>query len=256
MINDRNGDTISFPPQRSGRGRAGLLLVSRARRAAVRRRHRARVLRGRALVRFARLLAGFLEDPRASGLILVAAGAATFIAVYGAFLALKPARFGEIGSDGVIIINDRPVRLPVGPVLSIIAVLLAAIVALGTAVGLMSEWPTIALWWHGKDVIVSGARTSIPSSAGRSRFICSPFPHGSSRPAGCCVWPCSRSGWACSFSWPPAGPASCRAAPCSERTPSDARARCRVRFLLAAIAVKVYLGRFERLFEDHAILPV
>src|SRR4029078_12893689 len=37
------------------------------------------------------------------------------------------------------------------------------IVALGTAVGLMSEWPTIALWWHGKDVIVSGARSVDPS---------------------------------------------------------------------------------------------
>ena len=68
--------------------------------------------------------------------MLVLAGAVTFIAVYGAFLALKPARFGEIGTDGVIIINDRPVKLPVGPVLSFIAVLLAAMVALGTAVGL------------------------------------------------------------------------------------------------------------------------
>ena len=27
VTNDRYGDTISFPPQRSGRGRAGLLLV-------------------------------------------------------------------------------------------------------------------------------------------------------------------------------------------------------------------------------------
>ena len=254
MINDRYGDTISFPPQRSGRGRAGLLLV----------------------VALAVLLFGggtalgyyvdalwfdslgysqvFWKILELQGLILVAAGAATFIAVYGAFLALKPARFGEIGSDGVIIINDRPVRLPVGPVLSIIAVLLAAIVALGTAVGLMSEWPTIALWWHGKDVIVSGARSVDPIFGRPIAFYLFTLP----------AWQLA-AGWLLRLAMLAFGMGLFFFLASSGTRVLQGRAVLRENaaamrglavafgFLLAAIAVEVYLGRFEHLFEDHAI---
>ena len=188
------------------------------------------------------------------GLILVAAGAATFIAVYGAFLALKPARFGEIGSDGVIIINDRPVRLPVGPVLSIIAVLLAAIVALGTAVGLMSEWPTIALWWHGKDVIVSGARSVDPIFGRPIAFYLFTLP----------AWELA-AGWLLRLAMLTFGMGLFFFLASSGTRVLQGRAVLRENagamrglavafgFLLAAIAVEVYLGRFEHLFEDHAI---
>ena len=183
------------------------------------------------------------------GLILVAAGAATFIAVYGAFLALKPARFGEIGSDGVIIINDRPVRLPVGPVLSIIAVLLAAIVALGTAVGLMSEWPTIALWWHGKDVIVSGARSVDPIFGRPIAFYLFTLP----------AWELA-AGWLLRLAMLTFGMGLFFFLASSGTRVLQGRAVLRENagamrglavafgFLLAAIAVEVYLGRFE-----HAI---
>ena len=254
MINDRYGDTISFPPQRSGRGRAGLLLV----------------------VALAVLLFGggtalgyyvdalwfdslgysqvFWKILELQGLILVAAGAATFIAVYGAFLALKPARFGEIGSDGVIIINDRPVRLPVGPVLSIIAVLLAAIVALGTAVSLMSEWPTIALWWHGKDVIVSGARSVDPIFGRPIAFYLFTLP----------AWQLA-AGWLLRLAMLTFGMGLFFFLASSGTRVLQGRAVLRENagamrglaaafgLLLAAIAVEVYLGRFEQLFEDHAI---
>ena len=41
------------------------------------------------------------------GAVFAAAFAVTFGALYGAFLTLKPAQFGEIGTDGVII-DQRP----------------------------------------------------------------------------------------------------------------------------------------------------
>ncbi len=254
MINDRYGDTISFPPQRSGRGRAGLLFV----------------------IALAVLLFGggaalgyyvdalwfdslgysqvFWKILELQGLILVAAGAATFIAVYGAFLALKPARFGEIGSDGVIIINDRPVRLPVGPVLSIIAVLLAAIVALGTAVGLMSEWPTIALWWHGKDVIVSGARSVDPIFGRPIAFYLFTLPAWELAAGWLLRLAVLAFGMGLFFFLASSGTRVLQGRAVLPENPGAMRGLAvAFGFLLAAIAVEVYLGRFEHLFEDHAI---
>ena len=188
------------------------------------------------------------------GLILVAAGAATFIAVYGAFLALKPARFGEIGSDGVIIINDRPVRLPVGPVLSIIAVLLAAIVALGTAVGLMSEWPTIAVWWHGKDVIVSGARSVDPIFGRPIAFYLFTLPAWQLAAGWLLRLAMLAFGMGLFFFLASSGTRVLQGrAVLRENAPAMRGLAVAFGFLLAAIAVEVYLGRFEHLFEDHAI---
>src|SRR5436190_659012 len=65
--------------------------------------------------------------------VFTLAGLTTFGILYGAFRMLKPPHFGELGTGGILIINDRPVKLPVGPVLSLIALLVSAIVAFGTA---------------------------------------------------------------------------------------------------------------------------
>src|SRR5204863_7742874 len=51
----------------------------------------------------------------------------TFAVLFGAFLALKPAGFGELGEAGVIMINDRPIKVPVGRALTLIAALVAAV---------------------------------------------------------------------------------------------------------------------------------
>ena len=52
--------------------------------------------------------------------IFVGFALVTFAVLYGAFLALKPARLGEI-AGGTIIINGQPLKLPVEPVLKLIA---------------------------------------------------------------------------------------------------------------------------------------
>jgi uncharacterized membrane protein (UPF0182 family) len=56
---------------------------------------------------------------------------ATFTAIYGAFVALKPATFD---AGGIMLINGRPVTVPVGPVLKAIAIVVATVV--GQAYGL------------------------------------------------------------------------------------------------------------------------
>jgi hypothetical protein len=74
----------------------------------------------------------------------------TFLAIYGAFLAFKPANFGEVGSAGTIIVNGQPVQIPVGPALRMIGLGVSLLIAFITGAGMMTEWPTLALAWYGR----------------------------------------------------------------------------------------------------------
>jgi uncharacterized protein len=82
--------------------------------------------------------------------------AATFAVLYGSFLALKPASLGE---GSVIFINNRPITLPVGPVLRSIALLISIVISVLTAGGMMANWTTLALWWY------AGNAASLPAPA-------------------------------------------------------------------------------------------
>ena len=117
--------------------------------------------------------------------LFVLGTALTFAALFGAFRALRPKGFGEFGAGGVVWINDRPVRVPVGRALTLLAVGLSALIALITA----------AAWRPSGRRLRSGgtpaARTRLPrrapsirSSGAQSRSISSRFPPGRSPPAG------------------------------------------------------------------------
>jgi uncharacterized membrane protein (UPF0182 family) len=78
---------------------------------------------------------------------------ATFLVLYGACLLLKPARMTDLGA---IIINGRPVSLPLEPVLRVAAVVLSLFAAVIAGAGMMAEWPTFALWWHAAPALAGG----------------------------------------------------------------------------------------------------
>src|SRR6266404_2657055 len=75
--------------------------------------------------------------------IFAAFAAATFLALYGSFLALKRA---HLPSGHTILIGGQPLKLPVEPVLRLIALGLSLVVAVATGAGMMLEWPAIALY--------------------------------------------------------------------------------------------------------------
>src|ERR1051325_4858670 len=72
---------------------------------------------------------------------------ATFALLYGAFLALKPARLGEL-PNFPIMINGQPIRLPVEPVLNLAGLVASLLIAFAMAAGFVAQWPTLALWWY------------------------------------------------------------------------------------------------------------
>jgi len=80
----------------------------------------------------------------------------TFAALYGTFRALKPDNIG-LTTGRHIVINGQPLILPVEPVLRLIALGAAIFIGVVTGFGMMSEWPTLALYWYGRGAAVSTA---------------------------------------------------------------------------------------------------
>jgi uncharacterized protein len=80
--------------------------------------------------------------------IFAAFAAATFLILYGSFLALKRAHLPDLPSGHTILIGGQPVRLPVEPVLRVVALVVSLAIAAATGASMMVEWPTLALFWY------------------------------------------------------------------------------------------------------------
>ncbi|HEX9130348.1 MAG TPA: UPF0182 family protein, partial [Gemmatimonadaceae bacterium] len=80
--------------------------------------------------------------------IFAAFAAATFLILYGSFLALKRAHLPDLPSGHTILIGGQPLKLPVEPVLRLIALGVSLAVAAATGASMLVEWPTFALFWY------------------------------------------------------------------------------------------------------------
>ncbi len=79
--------------------------------------------------------------------IFAAFTAATFLIVYGSFLALKRAHLPDLPSGHTILVGGQPFKLPVEPVLRLIALGISLLIAAATGGTMIVEWPTLALFW-------------------------------------------------------------------------------------------------------------
>jgi len=173
----------------------------------------------------------------------------TFLTITGVFLAVKPARFDEI-IGGRILVNRQWVQLPVEPILKLLALglALASAVALGTS--MMGSWTTFALFWH----------------APQDNGILDPI---FGKPLGFYLF--ALPAWQLIAGWLLAltviacliaavfALATARAPRLIERGFGATQIRlwrglsiC-IAALLTNLAVREYLGRFERLFQDQTI---
>src|SRR5579864_408408 len=74
--------------------------------------------------------------------------AATFFLLYGSFLALKRAHLPDLPDGHTIMIGGQPLKLPVEPVLRLIALGVALAIAIATGAAMTAQWPTLALFWY------------------------------------------------------------------------------------------------------------
>jgi uncharacterized protein len=175
---------------------------------------------------------------------------ATFLILYGSFLALKRAHLPDLPSGHTIFIGGKPLKLPVEPVLRVIALVISLIIAAATGAGMMEEWPSLALYWYSPS---SGGGVVDPIFGRPLNFFLFTLP----------AWQLI-VGWLLTLaviicvlaaffvlitggSRAIAGRLS-RAVILPWRGLSIAFS-----FLLLVLATRVYLDRFERLFEDHTI---
>jgi uncharacterized protein len=176
--------------------------------------------------------------------------AATFLIVYGSFLALKRAHLPDLPDGHTIVIGGQPVKLPVEPVLRLIAFGVSLAVAAATGAAMIGEWPTLALFWYAP----RSAGSVVDPIFGRPlNFFLFTLP----------VWQVIL-GWLLTLAVITcvlailfvfiAGGARVLAGRLSRHVTLPWRGfSITFGFLLLILAMRVYISRFERLLDDHTI---
>jgi uncharacterized membrane protein (UPF0182 family) len=176
--------------------------------------------------------------------------AATFLILFGSFLALKRAHLPDLPSGRTIHIGGQPVKLPVEPVLRLIALGVSLVIAAATGAGMMVEWPTLALFWYAPPI--TGGVVD-PIFGKPLNFFLFALP----------AWQLI-AGWLltlavitcllAAFFILITGGTRVLAGRLSRYVALPWRGlSIAFAFLLLILAVRVYIGRFERLFDDHTI---
>jgi uncharacterized membrane protein (UPF0182 family) len=182
--------------------------------------------------------------------IFTAFAAATFLILYGSFLALKRAHLADLPIGQTIFIGGQPLKLPVEPLLRLIALGGSLAIGLATGAGMMGEWPTLSLFWY-----ASWATGTVvdPIFGKPLAFFLFTLP----------VWQLL-AGWlltltaiicvlAVFFLFITGGTRALGKRRDSYLTSPWRGLSIAFAFLLLALAMLVYFGRYERLFEDHTI---
>ncbi|HEX9367653.1 MAG TPA: UPF0182 family protein, partial [Vicinamibacterales bacterium] len=258
MPDDSNADIIDYPPRRPARRRVGALLVLLA--------IAMPLVGGTALSYYVDALwfdslgygAVFWKTLNLESAVFTIFGVVTFLALYGSFRALQPAELGPLGSGGVFIVNGRPVRLPVGPALRAIALIGSLVVSLGTGAGMAADWPTFALWWYGRagqlPLSLSAPDRAIDPIFGRPiAFYLFTLPAWE-RIATWLTTIAALTLVMAIFFAVVSGGARAFAGRAGRRQPAGSRGLALAwAFVLLMLAVQVWLGRFDRLVDDHTI---
>jgi len=182
--------------------------------------------------------------------IFAAFASATFLLLYGSFLALKRAHLPDLPKDHTILVGGQPLRLPVEPVLRIVTLLASLVVAAASGAGMAAEWPTLALFWYAPRT--TGGVVD-PIFGKPLNFFLFTLP----------AWQLI-TGWLLTLAFITCVVALFFILISGGARALDGRRGGGIRlswrgfsiafaFLLLILAMRVYLGRFERLFDDHTI---
>jgi len=175
---------------------------------------------------------------------------ATFLLLYGSFLALKRAHLPDLPADHTIFIGGQPLRLPVKPVLRIVTLFVSLVIAAASGAGMASEWPTLALFWYAPR---AAGGVVDPIFGKPLNFFLFTLP----------AWQLI-TGWLLTLAFITCVAALAFILITSGTRALDGRRGRDIRLswrgfsatfalLLLILGMRMYLGRFERLFDDHTI---
>ena len=192
----------------------------------------------------------FWKTLRLQSEIFTAFAAVTFLILYGSFLALKRAHLPDLPGNQTIFIGGQAVRLPVEPVLRLIALGVSLVIAAATGAGVMADWPTLALFWYATPTT---AGVVDPIFGKPLNFFLFTLP----------AWQIV-AGWlltlavticvvAVFFILITGGTRALTGRRSSYVTSPWRGLSIAFAFLLLILAMRAYVGRFERLLDDHTI---
>jgi len=174
---------------------------------------------------------------------------ATFLILFGSFAALKRTHLPDLPSSHTVFFGGQPLRLPVDPVMRLLGFGGSAIIALVTGAGMMGEWPTLALFWYAPAAMGSVVD---PIFGKPLNFFLFTLP----------AWQLV-SGWLLTLAFIVCavavffilitGGAGAFAGRRSYLTIPWRGLSITFAFLLLILAMRVYLSRFDLLFEDHTV---
>ena len=182
-------------------------------------------------------------------IIFAVFAAATFFALYGAFLLLRRGHLLDLPTSHTIFFGGQPLRLSVEPALRLIALVGSVIIALVTAVGMMAEWQTLSLFWYAPAGV---AKLADPIFGQPLNFYLFTLPALD-----------LLSGWLLTLAIIScalavvfiliSGGAGALTARRSMLTVPWRGLSTALAVVLLVLAVRVYLGRYDLLFEDHTV---
>jgi uncharacterized membrane protein (UPF0182 family) len=182
--------------------------------------------------------------------VFAAFSAVTFLVLYGWFQALRRSYQPDLPGAGTIFINGKPLKLPVERILRVVVLVVPLVIAVVTGSSMMAEWLTFALYWYAPRT--TGSIVD-PIFGKPLSFYLFTLP----------AWQ-SLTGWLLTIAM-----IACVGALFFILITGGTRALAGRRgsyiplpwrgfslafaFLLLIIAMRAYISRFERLFDDHTI---
>jgi uncharacterized protein len=186
--------------------------------------------------------------------IFAAFAVATFVYLFGIFSAFKRSHSADLPEDHTIFIAGNPIKLPVAPVLRLVAIGVSFVIALATAAAMQAQWSVLALFWYAPRAAAGSQASFTDPIFGKSlNFFLFTLP----------AWQLI-IGWLLTLAI-----FTCILAVLFMLVTGGSRAlegrfsrgmslpwrglSFSLGFLLIVVALRVYVGRFELLFEHHTI---
>ena len=182
--------------------------------------------------------------------IFTAFAAATFLILYGSFLALKRAHLSDLPSGQTIFIGGQPLKLAVEPLLRLVALAISLAIAAATGAGMMVEWPTLALFWYAPRATGSVVD---PIFGKPLTFFLFTLPAWQLIAGWLLSLTAITCGFAVFFILITGGTRVLGGRRSSYVTSPWRGLSIAFSFLLLTLAMRAYIGRFERLLDDHTI---
>ncbi|HVC19710.1 MAG TPA: UPF0182 family protein [Vicinamibacterales bacterium] len=182
--------------------------------------------------------------------VFVGVALVTFLVLYIGLTLLRPRDLSHLSSRSILI-NGQPLAFPVEPILKLATVVIAVLGGLIAGAGLMSDWPTFALYWYGHQ---AAAGAMVDPIFGRPvAFYLFTLPAWELIVGWLNVLAVLMLAAAVFYTAITQAPATLGRGRIARPAGAWRGLSITIGLLLLVVAARVYLGRFDRLYQTHPI---